>query len=283
MVKLMSKGFVVFAQNTDKVDYIKQAYALALSIKYSQLNVTSVSLVTNSTVLKKYRNLFDQIIPIPWCNDSDQSVLAAEHRWKLFHVSPYDETIVLDTDMLMLEDISDWWAYCTNYDIKFCGRVRNYKLEVVHDTYHRKAFIENKLTNPYFALHYFKKSQAAYEFYKVLEFVCNNWEWCYNLFAPVEYQPWLSMDLATAIAIEISGQYDIIDHIGPLEFTHMKTPIQGWHPIPASWQDTVPWVFNNKGSLVVGNIKQDKLFHYVEKNFISNTVLSKLEELARGT
>ena len=283
MVNIMSKGFLVFAQNIDKVNYIKQAYALALSIKGSQNTITNISLITNDVVPKKYRRAFDQIIPIPWVDDANISSLAAEHRWKLFHVSPYDETIVLDADMLMLEDITDWWTYCSKYDIKFCGRVRNYKLEVVHDTYHRNAFTENKLTNPYFALHYFKKSQAAYEFYKVLEFVCNNWEWAYSVYAPVEYQPWLSMDLATAIAIEISGQYDIVDYIGPLEFTHMKTPLQGWHPIPVSWQDTVPWIFNNKGLLVVGNIKQDKLFHYVEKNFISNNILSKLEELANGT
>jgi hypothetical protein len=279
----VSKGFLVFAQNTDDVDYVKQAYALALSIKYSQKEITSISLVTNSDVPKKYKKAFDQIIPIPWFDDGSDSPFKANHRWKLYHASPYEETIVLDSDMLVLEDITAWWDYCSNFDIKFCNRILNYKLETIQDTYHRKTFIANSLPNPYCALHYFKKRPTAHEFYKVLEFVCNNWEWCYNLYAPVEYQNWLSMDLAVAIAIEITGHYDVLDVHSPLEFTHMKTPIQGWLPIPISWQDTVPWVLNAKGELVVGNIRQGAVFHYVEKNFATKKILSKLERLANGT
>lgn len=283
MEAAVSKGFILFAQNTTSVDYITQAYALALSIKISQEHVTNVSLVTNDPVPKKYQKVFDQIIPIPWITEAN-TALAGEHRWKLFHITPYDETIVLDTDMLLLEDISVWWEYCKNYDFKFCSKIKNYKLDVVTDTYHRKVFIANKLSNPYFALHYFKKTNPTYEFYKTLEFVCNNWEWAYNKFASDEYQNWLSMDLAAAIAIEITGSHEqAIDILSPLEFIHMKTPIQGWSPIPSSWQDTVPYVLNGKGELVVGNIKQSKLFHYVEKNFITKRTLSKLEELANGS
>ena len=279
----MSKGFLLFAQNTDSVDYITQAYALALSIKFSQHEIKNVSLVTNDKVPKKYQKAFDQIIPIPWFDTAAETALEGEHRWKLYHATPYEETIVLDSDMLLLEDITSWWNYCSNSDLKFCNQITNYKLDIINDTYHRKTFIANKLSNPYYALHYFKKNRPAYEFYKILEFVCNNWEWAYTKFAPDEYQNWLSMDLATAIAIEISGMYEIsTDICSPLEFVHMKTPIQGWNPTPVSWQDTVPYVLNSKGNLVVGNIKQSKLFHYVEKNFVSTSLLARLEELANG-
>ena len=278
----MSKGFLIFAQNTTTVDYIQQAYALALSIKASQSEVTEVSLVTNDIVSELYIHAFDKVIAVPWTESA--SPLQAENRWKLYHVTPYDETIVLDADMLMLEDITTWWTYCANYDLKFCSQIKNYKLDKVADTYHRKTFIANKLTSPYVALHYFKKSQSAYDFYKTLEFVCNNWQWCYSKFASEEYQNWLSMDLAVAIAIEITGMHDaVIDNCSPLEFIHMKTPLQGWSPIPASWQDTVPHVLTSKGDLIVGNIKQSKLFHYVEKTFITSSIVSKLEELANGT
>jgi hypothetical protein len=277
----VSKGFIILAQNTKTVDYIQQAYALALSIKHSQQE-KSISLITNDIVPKKYQALFDQIIPIPW-EDTD-SRFRAENRWKIYHVTPYDETIVLDTDMLLLEDVADWWSYCNNYDIKFCSRVKNYKLDTIVDTFHRKTFISNNLTNPYFGLHYFKKNQAAFEFYKILEFVITHWEFCRGTFAPLDPQEWLSMDLAAAIAIEIAGIQDTaVDKINPMEFVHMKTPIQGWQPIPASWQDTVPFLLNKKGELIVGNIKQDKLFHYVEKNFITDDIINKLEELVNAS
>ncbi len=278
----MSKGFLVIAENSKSTNYVEQAYALALSIKMSQKEITSISLVTNNKVPKKIAKVFDQIITIPWTENTIQSRYAVENRWKLFHISPYNETIVLDADMLMLEDISNWWSYCSNFNLKFCNRVKNYKLEpILRDTFHRKAFNENGLTNPYFALHYFKKSEQALNFYKVLEFVCNNWEWCYDKFAPVAYQDWLSMDLASAIAIEITGYHEaVIDTCSPLDFVHMKLPLQGWELSPASWQDTVPLVLNSRGELIVGNIKQTKLFHYVEKNFISKKILSRLEELS---
>ena len=282
MEVLVSKGFILLAQNTESIDYFKQAYALALSIKLSQQE-NSVTLVTNDRVPKKYQKVFDKIIPIPWFDESLNSIYKTENRWKLYHVSPYDETIVLDTDMLMLEDIGEWWEYCKHYDVKFCSRIRNYKLETVVDTVHRKTFIANSLNSPYSALQYFKKSDKAYAFYKVLEFVCNNWEWSYKTFAPNEYQNWLSMDLAVAIAIEITGYYDsVIDNCCPLEFMHMKPHLQNWPLLPSSWQDGIHYILNSRGELIVGNIKQSKLFHYVEKDFLSKKIINTLEEIVNG-
>ena len=224
----MSKGFLIFAQNTDSVDYLQQAYCLALSIKNSQRTINSVSLVTNDRVPDRYSKIFDHIIPTPWTNEIEPSRFMGEHRWKLYHVSPYDETIVLDSDMLVLEDLHTWWDQCKNYDVNFCSRILDHKLDLVTSDFYRKAFTENKLSNPYYALHYFKKNDTSYEFYKTLEFVCNNWEWCYSKFAPEKYQNRLSMDLATAISIEITGNLQFVDNASPLEFIHMKPEIQGW-------------------------------------------------------
>lgn len=276
----VSKGFLIFAQNTPDVDYAMQAYALALSIKNTQLTVTNVSIVTDHVVPDQYKHVFDHIIDIPWNQVNTESRYKAEHRWKMYYTTPYDETIVLDSDMLVLEDLSLWWEHCKHYDLQFCSKVKNYKLETISNSFYRKAFVGNNLTNPYFGLHYFKKNQAGYEFYKTLEFVCNNWEWCYGKFAPVEYQNWLSMDLATAITIEILGLYDtVINANSPLEFIHMKPAVQGWHTTPVSWQTTVPCVFTNTGDLVIGNIKQSKLFHYVEKNFLTTRIVESLEKV----
>ncbi len=281
----VSKGFLIYAQNTKDVDYIQQAYALALSIKSSQTKIKNVSLVTNDTVPKKYARVFDQIIPVPWFKDIEGSPLRAENRWQLYYATPYDETIVLDSDMLLLADISTWWDYCSNYDIKFCSKILNYKQEAITvDEYHRKTFIVNNLTNPYFALHYFKKNREAFEFYKVLEFVINNWDKCCTIFASDHYQQWTSMDLATAIAIEITGMYTCVtDSQSPLEFVHMKIPLQNWPAFFARWEDAVPYVLTYKGDLVVGNIKQPKLFHYVDKKFMNNDLIKQLEGVVYGS
>jgi hypothetical protein len=285
MEVLVYRGFLVYAQNTDTVDYVQQAYALALSIKYSQIEIKNISIVTNDSIPENYKSVFDQIIPIPYFNDTVNSFLKTEHRYQLYSATPYEETIVLDSDMLVLEDLTSWWNYCSNYDVKFCNKILNYKLEyVLEDTVHRQAFIANKLSSPYYALHYFKKSNFAKDFYKVLEFVCNNWEQCWTIFAPEKYQDWPSMDLATAIAIEITGSHEhIFDVNNPMEFVHMKSPIQGWETAPEKWSDNVSTIITSKGQLLVGNIKQPRVFHYVDKDFLTESMLLKLEELSNGS
>ena len=276
----MSKGFLVIAQNTETVDYLKQAYLLALSIKATQQTVSNISVITDQDVPEEYKHAFDKIIDIPWGDLAKNPLWKVENRWKFIHVSPYDETIVLDVDMLVLNDLSDWWRYCENSDVKFCSKVKNYKNEIIEqDLYHRKAFINNNLPNPYFGLHYFKKTEFAFEFYKVLEFVVKNWQPLYQQFAPKNYQDWLSMDLATAITISLMDVEDrVIDSLSPLEFVHMKPALQGWSPIPVCWQDIVHNFFDAKGRLIIGNHKQQNILHYVEKDFASDKLISYYKE-----
>jgi hypothetical protein len=279
----VSKGFVVFAQNTEATDYIKQAYALALSIKNTQSNVTNISVITNDIVPEQYCNVFDQIIPIPWGDLSKNPLWKIENRWKVYHASPYDETIVLDTEMLFLEDISNWWDYCSTSDLKFCSKIKNFKGEIVtRDLHHRKAFINNGLSNPYVALMYFKKSDLAHDFYKVLEFVCKNWEYCYKKYAPNNFQNWLSIDLASAIAIDIMGtEEQVIDPTLPFEFVHMKPAIQNIIPVPINWQDILS-INYQQNKLFIANQKQRYLFHYVKKDFLTDNIIKILEDCANG-
>jgi hypothetical protein len=180
--------------------------------------------------------------------------------------------------MLFIDDISSWWDYCGNCDLKFCSKIKNYKDEIVeHDMFHRKTFINNQLSNPYVALYYFKKSELAHDFFKVLEFVVKNWEYCCKIFTPKNPQSWLSIDLATAIAIDLMGiEEQVIDLSSPFEFVHMKPAIQNWSPVPSTWQNIVPFNFNN-GKLIVGNHRQHYLFHYVEKDFLNDKLLKKIE------
>lgn len=277
---MVSKGYVILAQNTDESDYIRQAYALALSIHATQ-KVKAVTLLTNDTVPEEYKSVFDKIIPIPW-EDTD-SRFRAENRWKIYHVTPYDETMVLDSDMLMLKDVGDWWWYAQDHDLLFCCQTLNFKGDKIDNSVYRKTFTANQLPNAHFALHYFKKSEKAEYFYKTLEFVVNNWAWCYGKFAPEHYQDWLSMDLAAAIALEMAGMNECADACSPLKFIHMKPGVQDWNPVPVFWTQTIPHIFTRDGELIVGNIKQDALFHYVEKDFVDDgDIVKKLQELANG-
>jgi hypothetical protein len=56
----------------------------------------------------------------------------------------------------------------------------------------------------------------------------------------------------------------------------MKPAIQGWNHIPTKWTDVLSSYFDDDCNLIVGNVKQQGLFHYVEDEFLTDDILFKL-------
>lgn len=271
----MTKGHLIFAQNSD-VNYIRQAYALALSIKKHN-TINSICLVTNGEVEEKYKKPFDYIKNIPFGDLSVKSVWKIENRWQLIYTSPFDETIVYDSDMLLLNSNDYYWEQLKNQDLVFTEVVKDYRGNTINDKILRKCFIENRLPNVYFGLHYFKKTNKAFEFYKWLEIITKDYKAYYNKFTPKETQPFCSMDVSSAIATKIIGNYFI--PYNPLSFIHMKRELQGWNKIPVSWHKSMFVNFTNNGQLYLSNILQQGVFHYTEDEFLTDEIITKLENL----
>jgi hypothetical protein len=270
------KGFLVLAQNSENIDYVKQAYALALSLHKTQSSCL-ISLVTNDPVPDDYKEVFDKIIPIPGDDQASESVWKVENRWKLYHVTPYDETIVFDSDMLVLRSFDQLWDQLANYDVFFASNVVDFKGNKITDTYNRKMFTENNLPNLYFGLHYFKKNQPALEFYNTLAFVVANWERVYFDIAPKNKQKWVSMDVSAAIAAKILGIEDQIVHPTlDFNFVHMKSNLQNIDPIPSNWINVLDYYFDESGNLLVSNMLQRGIFHYVTDTFLTDSVITSL-------
>jgi len=274
---MLNKGHLFFAQNTS-IDYLTQAYAAALTIKkFNKYNSTCI--VTNDTVPLKYLKAFDKIITVPWDDDAISSDWKIENRWKLIHCSPFDETIVYDSDVLLLSSNDHWWNNLEKRDIVLTTNVVNYKgQKIEHDIIHRKTFIENNLPNVYFGVHYFKKTYRAFEFYKWLEIIVKNWKMFYNEYTLNSTQKFCSMDVSAAIATKILNADYEFTAASPLKFTHMKAGVQGWYPIPPTWQQAVGVHFNKKLELKLSNILQTGVFHYTEDNFLTESILKKIKE-----
>ena len=270
------KGFLVLAQNSENIDYVRQAYALALSLHKSQSSCL-VSLVTNDPVPDEYKEGFDKIIPIPGEDQASESVWKVENRWKLYHVTPYDETIVFDSDMLVFRSFDRLWEQLSNYDVFFASHVLDFKGNRVTDYVNRKMFTENQLPNLYFGLHYFKKNQPALDFYNTLAFVVANWERVYFDIAPKNKQKWVSMDVSAAIAAKILGIEDQVVHPTiDFNFVHMKANLQNIDPIPSLWTNVLDYYINGDNQLLVSNMLQDGIFHYVTDTFLTNTIITAL-------
>jgi len=105
----MSKGYLAIVQNS-KHDYLRMAYALALSIASSQKSVRKMSIAIDKNVIipDKYKAIFDNIIDIPFNDDAELEEWKVHNKWKYYHMTPYDHTVILDADMLFTSDVGHW-------------------------------------------------------------------------------------------------------------------------------------------------------------------------------
>lgn len=275
----MSKGFCILAQNNSTTNYVRQAYALAVSIHKFNKN-QNVTLITNDEVEGKYEHAFDNIIPIPWYDDSNGQEWKINNRWKIYHISPYDETIVMDADMLVLQNIEHWWSYLEKRDLFFTSDVKTYRGEIATSDFYRKMFTANELPNLYSGIHYFKKTDENKTFFVLLEMIVKNFDTFYEWYAPNKRQNFCSIDVSAALASKIIGNSRVItDKNSFVTFTHMKPNLQGWKNNRSNWVDYIGYDLDTNGNLYVGNFLQNGVFHYVEDEFLSEEILETLENL----
>ena len=119
-----SKGVVVFAINTDSVDYVKIADLTSrLAEKYLGLPVT---LITTADADPKF--CYDNVITIDAQGDNwrEGGVQWRNFgRYYAYDLTPYTETILLDTDYLVLDD-SLLTLFETEFDYKLMHHNTNY-------------------------------------------------------------------------------------------------------------------------------------------------------------
>ena len=266
----LDKGIVVIAQNNSTHNYVEQAIVLAMSVK--KTNNIPVSIMTNDTVPKEYVKFFDKIIPIAWSDMSEDSDWKVENRWKVYHQSPYTETIVMDTDMVVTKNLDNIWQFYKNYDLFFTTTPVTYRNEPITSNYYRKFFEENNLPNIYSALYYFKKTDYSHDFFTYLELVVKNFHKFQRYLCPKSEQEFLSMDVAFAITVKLLDcESEVTNNVNNISrFVHMKPYIQNLKSPRNRWQDSLPYTLTSEGELYVGNQKQNNIFHYTEKDFITN-------------
>ena len=273
-------NFTMLAQNT-KVDYVEQACLAAMSIHVSNPD-SKVALITNDPVPDKYKDLVSDIVEIPWGDHAKNEKWKISNRWKIIHATPFEETVVLDTDVLVLDSINTYWNKMQNYDIFYTNFVKDYRNNIITSRHYRWAFEKFHLPDIYSCVHYFRKCEYSFEFYKWLEFALNNWEKFQGEFAGGKFhQKVASVDLTTAIITKILGVEKEIT--SPYKdyptFTHMKIHLQGWKNYAAPrWQDIVGVYLNNNCELKIGNYRQRGIFHYTENDFVNKSILKTYEK-----
>jgi hypothetical protein len=232
----MSKGYVIVAQG----NYVDMAELLSKSIKHTQSIVNDVHII------------------------KDLSGDVMLNRTKVYELSPFDETVMLDADMIFLDDVSHWWNYLNKYPLLITNKVKTYRGEWVTKSPYRKTFVSNNLPNCYNAFTYFKKDPMVEEFFVLINNIVQNWdEWTLR-YAPEDRQSWASIDLAMAIALKVLD-YNAFTPLDYPTFTHMKSGCQGWSNYSEDWRKHLGCYVSN-GQLRLGNYRQSGILHYVDKH-----------------
>ena len=282
----MSKGYIVIAQNTKGVDYLKQAYALALNLKLTQSKVSNLTVcvdpATKKKITKKHRAVFDHIVDIPWNDDAKEEQWKINNKWKFYYMSPYDETVILDSDMIFPTDVSHWWDIMSQRDVWATTKVRTYRGDIADSDYYREYFTANNLPNVYMAFFYFKKSDLATELFAMIGIIFQHWQRMFYKYMPNGKPEWLSGDVAFALAIKLLG----IEHLCTQEnidavptFIHMKSHVQNikGKAISDTWTESIPTYYTSYDNFRIGNFQQLLPFHYVEKDWLTDNMIKQME------
>jgi len=275
----MTFGYLIVVSKNDSVDYLKLAYALALSIKNTQRKgFDKVALVTdNIKDVEKLKSpwVFNNVIE--W----NQETFWDGRSW-MDKLSPWDHTICLDADMLFFRDYSHWVKYfIENSELYIPNKAYTYRGETVKDSYYRKTFEHNDLPNLYSFYTFFKKdSKLSEEFFSLGRHILKNPNEFKNLFLGNYLPKVVGTDEAFSLAAKILDIQDDISY--DLEFprvVHLKPMIQNW-PWPADKvSDHVGFYFDLQGKLKIGNYQQQDIVHYNEKNYVTDEIISILEEI----
>jgi hypothetical protein len=274
----MNFGYLLIVSENDKVDYLKLAYALALSIKNTQKQgYDKIALVIdNKSKVDSLKSpwVFDHVIE--W----NEKTFWDGRSW-MDQLSPWEHTVCLDADMLFLRDYSHWIDYfIENCDLYAASKAYTYRGEIISSDYYRKTFTKNNLPNLYSMFTFFKKG-AGQDFFKLNREIINNPTEFSNIYLDEHKPKIIGTDEAFALSAKI---LDIADEMSyNLEFpkiVHLKPMVQNWPWSAERVTEHAGFYFNPQGKLKIGNYQQHDIVHYVEKELITNEIISLLENIA---
>jgi hypothetical protein len=88
---------------------------------------------------------------------------------QLFRISPYRQTIKLEADMIVASPVDHWWSMFEHRDLVISQGARNFYNQPATSRCYRKLFDDNDLPDVYNAVTYWRVSQTAAEFFKLVQ------------------------------------------------------------------------------------------------------------------
>lgn len=269
-------GFASVAINSTDTDYLRLAYLQALNIKATQRNNRYAVIVDSSTlneITDTHRKVFDHVIQLP---DSDLPAQTQEPL--IFWMTPFKETIKLESDLLLPRSIDHWIHAFRLRDVCMSHGCRDYLGKISQVRKYRDIFDQNHLPDLYNGLMYFRFSATAAKFFQTARLLVDNWSLVsQQLTACDEITP--STDVLYSLTAHIMGE-DLcsIPSMEFINFIHLKPGIQGWNDSRSVFDTVISEIGD---TLRVNNTSMLHPVHYYDKHATFIPELTKYYESSR--
>jgi len=227
---MKSKGILVFAKNNEKIDYVKQAVFLAKRAK--ELLDLPVSIVTDSIDYCEEisNNAFDKIIAVDSRMPTDH--IKTYHdgslskyylkfqnkgRSSAYDLSPYDETLLLDTDVIICNN-NFKKCFDSNYDFQIYKN--SVDLAFWRDNFEFKYISEATIDFYWATCIFFRKNEENRMFFELVKHIEDNW---HHYRAIYQTQKLFRNDFVFSIAIHIMNGFQKGDFAASLPGTLYHT------------------------------------------------------------
>ena len=255
----MNKGFVILAQNTSHTNYIQCAESLASSLKMAMPD-SNITLISNDVSMC---NSIDNVVELPYGDLAPDSDWKLINDWQVYEASPYEYTMKLEADMYIPYDISYWFDILKDRDINVCTTIRNYKNEISNSKFYRQFTSDNGLPDVYNAITYFKKSEKAEMFFKLVRQLFEDWDNVKKTLICNKDEP-STTDWVYSLACHIMGtEVTTMPNFTQFSMVHMKQFINNLQT--EDWTDELVYEFTNP--LRINMFTQQYPVHYHVKDF----------------
>jgi len=268
---MTAKGYVIVAvKNTSGINYLRHAAALAASIKRN-CKINNICLITNYRIPSQWKKLFDHVIAV----DSQPTEWTQDILSKIYDLSPFHETIHIESDCLVQSNIDHWWTGCQFHDILFTTKVKTIRGDFSNQSY-RAHFERSDLPLIYSGLYYFRKSPTAKSIHSTMSWVVNNWNGIRNSVFDPNLRFRMGNDEIAAVALSLSNldesKYTNTNLPYPT-MCHMKPKINNLPEIDLTKSMGV--FLDENFDLYVNNYLQQGVWHYQQKEFLTDELLER--------
>ena len=181
----MSKGAVLIARNNGHIDYVKQAVFLARRIK-KYLNVP-VSVATDSVEYLEEAfgtTDFDKVIKLEYTGESNMryffdgtlskksASFKNNNRASVYDLTPYDETLLMDTDYIISNDLL---KSCFNSNSDFIIYKKSDDIAKVRDEREFNTISDTSVDFYWATVVYFRKTETNSIFFNLVKHIEEEW------------------------------------------------------------------------------------------------------------